>query len=882
MPLKSLISRIEKCRDNIKLLEEWIDFKSIREQCRQAGLSEFVDKVEKYGLQPGVIENTFFKRFYRLWLDKMIPQFPAVKSFRRRSHQGIINEFVELDNLQMIIARHRIRERLITRLPDTSFATSPTSEIGILKREVRKKRKIKPLRRLFKEIPNLLTALKPCLMMSPLSVSMYLQADGYNFDTVIFDEASQVYTEDAIGAIMRGKQVIIAGDINQLPPTSFFLATTSGEDYDTEDEDDHYDDIGAFDSILDEVANVIPERTLKWHYRSKHEDLIAFSNAKIYNNTLVTFPSNIQKEPDIGVEYIYVENGIYDRRRSRHNVNEAKKVANLVFEHFKKFPNRSLGVVTFSEAQKSAVDNAIDQQIRLYASNSQNVNSMYEHFYSDESDQAFFVKNIERVQGDERDTIIFSIGYAKDVNGVMYMNFGPLSRSGGHRRLNVAITRARHNVKLVGSIQPSDIRLEDKSSEGVKMLRQYIEFAINGDIVLQNDLRLMDLNESGVFFEEAIKEFLVKNGYHVAQNVGCSEYRIDLAVKHPALSDRYVLGIECDGFIYNRARTARERDRLRSDVLMSMAWKLYRIWSVDWIKDSLTEGNKLISVIEDAIENYGIINKAEENDIDGDGLNPDDFVIIDDDFESPSDSDNPYGFSPEKQTRYSSLPRDSRGYLSLEDCIMLLVSEQFPIHYELVCQKLASLLGGKKASDMVRRNVNRGLRNLGSKIVRKNNFLYPAGHSTIKVKAPTTRKINHISIDEIAEAMCVIADKSYGLSRSDLYVTTSRVFGFNRTGRNISAIMESACDFLIDSGKAKEVDEKIIVKAAQAITKISRMRHCLKCGEALARSDDFCGKCGSITPMAGKKAVETQKKCRNCGTNAEAEDTFCGKCGNKI
>jgi superfamily I DNA and/or RNA helicase len=337
--IERLAHRVRKCRDGMKLLEEWIDYRSIREQCREVGLSEFMENVEKNGLEAEAIENTFFKRFYRLWLDRMIPQFPAIQAFRRRIHQGVVDEFSELDSLQLIIARHRIRERLITRLPDTSIATSSSSEVGILKRELRKQRKIKPLRRLFREIPNLLTALKPCLMMSPLSVSMYLQADGYSFDTVIFDEASQVYTEDAIGAIMRGRQVIIAGDNNQLPPTSFFLATTSSEDYDTEDkDDDHFDDTGAYDSILEEVANAIPERTLKWHYRSKHENLIAFSNARIYNNALVTFPSSIKKEPDIGVEYIFVENGVYDRRRNRHNVNEAKKVAELVFDQFSEVP----------------------------------------------------------------------------------------------------------------------------------------------------------------------------------------------------------------------------------------------------------------------------------------------------------------------------------------------------------------------------------------------------------------------------------------------------------------------------------------------------------------------------------------------------------------
>src|SRR5665648_61905 len=278
----TLLDKTEKCLNNLTLLEEWIDFRSVRQQCREVGLSEFIEKVEQMGMLPNIIVDTFFKRLYRLWLDVMIPRYPAVYAFRSRSHEAIINEFKSHDAEQLKIGRLRILERLIEKLPNPNNATSSVDEVGILKRELSKQRKIMPLRRLFMAIPNLLTALKPCLMMSPLSVSLFLQADGYNFDTIIFDEASQVCTEDAIGAIMRGKQVIIAGDSKQLPPTSFFSASLSDGDFDVADDDNEYDDTDAYDSILEEAVNVIPERTLKWHYRSRHEHLIAFSNAKIY------------------------------------------------------------------------------------------------------------------------------------------------------------------------------------------------------------------------------------------------------------------------------------------------------------------------------------------------------------------------------------------------------------------------------------------------------------------------------------------------------------------------------------------------------------------------------------------------------------------------
>src|SRR5699024_2214172 len=251
-----------------------------------------------------------------------------------------------------------------------------------------------------------------------------------------------------------GKQVVIAGDSKQLPPTSFFSASTSDtDDYDTDDEED--DDSAAYEAILDE-ANLLPERTLLWHYRSRHEHLIAFSNAKIYHNNLITFPSNVDRVPDNGVEYFYVKEGFYDRGGKKGNVPEAKRVAELVFEHFKKHPNRSLGVIAFGEVQQQAIETML-REMRLR-------NQQYERFFNEEKEDAFFIKNLENVQGDERDTIIFSVGYAKDAAGVFRMNFGPLSKSGGERRLNVAITRAKYNVKLVGSILPTDIDVDRVSA----------------------------------------------------------------------------------------------------------------------------------------------------------------------------------------------------------------------------------------------------------------------------------------------------------------------------------------------------------------------------------------------------------------------------------
>ena len=635
---------------------------------------------------------------------------------------------------------------------------------------------------------------------------LVLEAETYKFDIVIFDEASQVCTENAIGAISRAKQVVIAGDSKQLPPTNFFRVAVSEGDFDTiNDDDDEFDDSDAYESILDE-ANMLPERTLRWHYRSRHESLIAFSNAKIYKNNLITFPSNIEKAINNGVEYIYVPNGFYDRGGKKGNIIEANKIADLVFQHFREQPHRSLGIIAFGEIQQQAIETVIRER-RLK-------NQDFESFFAEDKEEAFFVKNLENVQGDERDTIIFSIGYAKDNAGVFRMNFGPLSKSGGERRLNVAITRAKFNVKLVGSIMPTDIDTDKISSEGPKLLRAYIDFAINGPSVLEKEITESDIVEHDSPFEEAVYNFLYRKGYRLSTQVGSSGYRIDMAVKHPTLSGIYVLGIECDGAAYHSARTARERDRLRQDVLENMGWKIYRIWSTDWIKDPITEGNKLLEAVEDAIANYGVGEDVHFESITEDTYNESvaDFVNVEEKDLSIQFSDNPYGFEKIQPSDFSSLPRNRHGYLDLTDCIMEVVNKEYPIHYELMCQRLAPLFGNEKATVKIRREANYGLNKLGNRVIRQGEFIYPAGYQTIPVRLPNIRKIQHISADELAEAMYRILQTCVGTTREALSLETTRVYGFNRVGQNITLAMSEAVDLLIKTGRIEELEGKLRIK----------------------------------------------------------------------
>lgn len=808
--LDDVIKRFEKCLDSLIDLEYWIDYRSSREDCRKIGLGNFIDKIEERKLKSNLVLDVFCKRFYRLLLDTIICDNDILKCFRRRTQDEKIETFRNLDKEQFKIASLRVKERLINQLPNANLFTSSMDEVGILKREVNKQRRIMPIRKLFKSIPNLILTLKPCLMMSPLSVSLFLESENFKFDVVIFDEASQVRTENAIGAIYRGKQVIIAGDSKQLPPTDFFNNSISDSDFD--ENDDIYNDIDGYESVLDEALTVLPERTLKWHYRSRHEDLITFSNIKIYKGELTTFPSNVDRVTDNGVEYIYVQNGVYERGGNRCNSIEANRVAELVFEHMSKYPNRSLGVVTFSEAQQDSINIALKKR-RLE-------NPRFEKYFNEDIDTPFFVKNLENVQGDERDTIIFSIGYAKDITGKMYMNFGPVSREGGYRRLNVAITRAKFNIKLVGSIWPTDIDLEKTSSEGVRMLRSYMEFAIQGPKALAGELTVPETVSLESPFEESVYNFLVSKGYNVSSQVGCSGYRIDLAVKHPNLSGVYVLAVECDGATYHSARTARERDRLRQTILEDIGWKVYRIWSLDWIKDPITEGNRLIEAVEKAISQYRDAERLIENEcaLDSNECSQDkeenNYLKVISESKITRNT-NDYGFELYQETDIFKVKKNQDEDNYLKEVIFLIVKTEQPIHFELLCKRIAGLFGNQKVTIKIKNSADYIItKYLNNKIEVVEEFCWIKGFKSVNVRIPNPdiqyiRPINFICKEEISEAIKVIIKNSFGITRDSLFNLIPKIFGFSRLGPKISKAIDESFQYLIDNSLIEEIEEKL-------------------------------------------------------------------------
>lgn len=588
--------------ENIDLLDKWLSCKRAKSECDDLGLSNFTDKILEYDNTIFDIQKVFERGFYRKLLNSAILKYKlnSVENFNSSIYKQKLNSFVSNDVSQLKLSVERIYEHNLKYFPQQNIFSNLDSEVRILTHENEKKRRVKPIRKLFNEIPNLLLTLKPCLMMSPLSVAHFLNADEFNFDIVIFDEASQIFPEDAIGAIFRGKQIIIAGDTKQLPPTNFFLSNSSSDGEEFDDDDENFED-EVYDSILEEAASVFPNITLLWHYRSKYEGLIAFSNKEIYKNELITFPSVNENKPNTGVELIYVEDGEYISGGKNCNIPEAKKCVELVKEHIINYPNRSLGIIAFSSKQQDV----ILQEIQKFREE----NEQYENFFSEDKEEAFFVKNLENVQGDERDTIIFSICYGKtkeqkEKGKAMALRFGPLGRAGGERRLNVAITRAKVNIKLVSSIKPEDINIQKTESIGIRMLRSYIEYAKNSSNY-SNSREYINIHDD---FVDTIYNFLSELGYSVKKNIGYSNCKIDLAVENPQNQGEFVVGIECDGKNYTLSQTARDRFRLRGSILSSMGWNMYHVWSKEWYNNPKQERENLLKFI-----NYEIKKRNKES-----------------------------------------------------------------------------------------------------------------------------------------------------------------------------------------------------------------------------------------------------------------------------
>jgi very-short-patch-repair endonuclease len=810
LSLDGLKKRLAELRERAGELSDWIDWHQLGKRFEHLGLAEFWAEVQKVRPASEQLVDVFLRSTLSDWVDRLLLQDPALGGFRRQEHELVLEEFRALDKHLLQTNAQRVALAVDARRPETPQAI-PGSEIALLMREAHKKSRHLPVRKLFEEIADLLLALKPCMLMSPLSVSQFLHADKVQFDLVIFDEASQICPEDAIVAIYRGKQVVVTGDDKQLPPTSFFQLNAGDE---IEDEDDQGP--GTFESVLDACLGAgMRPHMLRWHYRSRHESLIAYSNHQFYENRLITFPGPETARETVGVQFHHVHDGVYDRGGRRDNVREAEVVAEFVLEHFRAHgESKTLGVIAFSQAQMFAIEDEIDRQLISHPE--------LERFFKADRLEGFFVKNLETVQGDERDVILLSVGYGRDASGRFAMNFGPLNREGGQRRLNVAVTRAREKLQVVSSIRAADLDLSASKAEGVHHLHRYLDFAERGLLALESSAPVAG-GETQSPLETDVMEQVQQLGYRVVPQVGCSGYRIDLGVVDVKLPDRFVLGIECDGASYHATATARDRDRLRQEVLEKLGWRLHRVWSTEWFQRRQLEVDRLREVLE------SVYKPGEAKPIAANPQVAPALAVRKVEVGAPVNA----GASLPGTKLYSlarlrvdkkaareelHLPAAQK---ELQRLLTQLAREEGPIHLDLAIKRLRQAWNLQRADDKVRGAVDEAVAANGQRgeLLRKGDFLWQAGPMEVTVRVPdpnnteTARDIDHISDEELQAGLRLLLSQGGAMDSDAILSQTARLFGFGKLGDHIRDRLQGCVGALQEQGACVDRGGAIVLQA---------------------------------------------------------------------
>ena len=537
-----------------------LSLSSIESKLRDLGVQRLIEDLRLRKPETNFWTATFDHAWLTSALDEMAVRNPEIRSFVGWTHGQYVEEFKRLDSDRLRLAKDRVR-RLHAERTIAAMNAHPGQE-ALIKQEASRKSRFRPLRKVFQEACDVMTTVCPCWMASPLSVAQLIHPD-VKFDFVIFDEASQILPEDAIPAVMRAKHVVVAGDNKQLPPTGFFASAM-------DEEDDGAEAVG-YESLLEMMLPVANGFHLNWHYRSRDEALIAFSNHWMYDDRLVTFPG-VGGSP--AVSHVLVSHIPTGDGQEQSSGAEVQRVVELVLLHAESTPDKSLGVIAMGIKHAMRVQGALDIALAK--------RSDLAEFFDPGRQDRFFVKNLERVQGDERDCIILTVGYGKDRAGNLPLRFGPILAAGGMRRLNVAVTRARETMTVVSSFAHTDIdTTKVREGTGLEFLRNYLQYASSrGTVFAHGELSNEPMND----FEADIFEALTAQGLKLVPQVGCSSFRIDFGVCHPTQPGRFILAIEADGATYHSSYTARDRDRLRQQMLENLGWSFHRIWSTDWFQ----------------------------------------------------------------------------------------------------------------------------------------------------------------------------------------------------------------------------------------------------------------------------------------------------------
>lgn len=547
-------------------------------------------------------------------------------------------------------------------------------------------------------------------------------------------------------------------------------------------------------SLLEQYVDYIPSigydyRKNPWYgyinqdtsYQTKAEVKTNLSTVSEFAQTMVTLRDEIKEKYGIWctrIEDAHACSSFFNLAATSTNRKEAEFIVDLIYQNIEKYPSRSLGVVAFSVAQQDLIDKLLSRRRQATPEK--------EYFFKSNVNEPFFIKNLETVQGDERDTIIFSIAYGMDADGRLLHNFGPLNRAGGERRLNVAVTRAKCNVQLVSSMHYTDIDVKRTSSEGAKLLREYLDYAENGNIALERTISVGQFEQFDSDFELEVCEFLRSQGFTVDTQVGCSGFRIDLGLRLPNSSD-YVLAIECDGATYHSSKNARDRDRLRQEILERMGWKFYRIWSTDWFKNKSVEKQRLLEIAIEAVKNP---TKVEAKPIETPQIETFEEIAVEKHFEFP-----PYKAANIDAMGTAYLPRDFLGM------IRAILEVEAPLSEDLLLKRIVGFFGRTKVTSVVQRAYEQqmfGCQRRG--IIRKDGFLYLNNDKEIRFRGPgdIVRDIKQIAPEELAVGMLEILNQNVSADKNGLYRSLAMQCGVSRVGKAVNESMDAALEILKD------------------------------------------------------------------------------------
>jgi hypothetical protein len=784
-----LFDRLTTYSNNLDSLREWTIYNQVKERAEISGIGALIRDFESSRILGRDAVGSLRRQLYTEALDAALSLEPVLSGYTGRQIGDKITYFKETWDKYEELSKKAIFSKLAANVPDMTKEVSQSSEVGILQRAIRSGGRGVSIRKLFDSIPNLLPRLAPCMLMSPISVAQYLSPSKELFDLIVFDEASQMPTSEAVGAIARGKNVVVVGDPKQLPPTSFFMTqNTDEESYELED----------LDNILEDcLALSMPESYLQWHYRSRHESLIAFSNRNYYENRLFTYPSPGALVSKVTSEYV---EGSYERGGTKQNRKEAEAVVAEIIRRLSDTELRklSIGVVTFSSVQQTLIEDLLYE-------------AFAEHpeleVLSAESEEPVFVKNLENVQGDERDVILFSVGYGPDEKGKLTMNFGPLNQEGGWRRLNVAVSRARAEMKVFTGIRPEMIDPSKTTAKGVSDLKAFLEYAIRGSQALPFSEAERLKGRDGL--QTVLKTSLEKKGLNAVTDVGVSRFRIDLGVVHPERPDEFILGIRCGGDSFREARTARDRDILQDSVLRGLGWNITRVYPMDWYENSEKETERILSLVNELVS--GSSPKEEPKMVSEQKIMSFDGAVSDSTDEKKTGIKRSYEFARLAQKSLSSeefqMPKNRR---KIRDDIANIIEIEAPVSEGYLFRRILTAYGLRNGVKNIA-IMDALVTDLGYHVADEGGelFIWKDKNHTETVdyyrtdEGDMSREAKEIPLAEVVAAVRETVEKNVSIPSEELPKEVARAFGFQRTSQNLTDKVKAAETICITAGNIR-------------------------------------------------------------------------------